>query len=176
MSSVAEVHFTWNPYTGEQKFVEQVFMRKFHALSGCVRFIPRAGLPVDFDAMPSKTQLCRLFLGQIPYGTSDEQLCSAISYVTRRSIYHVERILKQGRPTGCVHAYCYLDDVDCILSAERSILFDENGFWYPSGEEQKGIMESYCQTVKDTPQLRTPGIPYQPISVELAKSTYVPRS
>lgn len=126
--------------------------------------------------------MCRLFIGQLPFAVTDAQITAAVFYATGGCmIYHIERIVhwKVSRHnTGCIHAYCFPHEAPQILSVDQSLLFDQIGFWAAFSAEEKMCLKEHVQRVAQNPLLypKVKGFSAQPMTVELAKSDYFPRS
>ena len=124
-----------------------------------------------------KNDMARLFIGQLPYAVTDEQLNHAISIATGGLVlHHIERIVnwkKNRAPTGCVHAYCMPSEVDAILSAHQRVLFDEEGVWCAWNDHELGALQDYVH--RHAAQSKASGcLPSSLLTVEFARSTYVP--
>ena len=131
-------------------------------------------------AKPNR-DLVRLFIGQLPYSFTDDQLNHAISVATggRIELQHIERIVnwkKNRAPTGCVHAYCMPSEAEVILSAHQRVLFDEEGVWFARTERELAALQDYVHHCHGaTAQQKAPGcMPSSLLTVEIARSTYVP--
>ena len=125
-----------------------------------------------------KSALARLFIGQLPYSITDEQLNFAIAVATGGIVLqHVERIViwkKNRAPTGCVHAYCLPSEVDAVLLAHQRVLFDEDGVWVAQSEDEMHLLRNYV-VAGAVPSKACGGcMPTNLLTVEKAKSTYVP--
>ena len=153
------------------------------ALEHCVGFHPfpvGAAIIPDRDAgkaLMDKSRLARLFIGQLPFLVTDEQLNHAISVATGGLVLqHIERIVnwkKNRAPTGCVHAYCMPSEVDAILSAHQRVLFDEEGVWCAWNDHELGALQDYVH--RHAAQSKASGcLPSSLLTVEFARSTYVP--
>ena len=123
-----------------------------------------------------KEHLIRLFFGQLPYGISNGELNYALGMVTDGacSVHFIERIIKKGKPTGCVHAYCTREELGRILDVAQTILFDECGFWVPRSQYQVEQLAAYCTYLMQNREGRPPSVPYQTMTIENAKSSFVP--
>lgn len=131
-------------------------------------------------ALPfTKENCCRLFMGQIPYGTPARQVEWMVFAATGRRVYFTETIQRwtgARAPKGCAHTYCLPDDRDFILQTmHRRVLVDDSGIWIAADAAQHAALEEYCQCMKADKTLRFPNRPYQPIVVEVAESSFVPR-
>jgi len=134
------------------------------------------------QAVPAKSDMMRLFLGQLPFCVTDDELNYAISIATGGLVlHHIERIVnwKKGRsPTGCVHAYCLPSEVEGVLSVHQRVLFDEDGVWCASTEGELMALRDYAAHLKHLVPPRHPTassskMPTGLLSVEQARSTYV---
>ena len=114
------------------------------------------------DELP-KSALARLFIGQLPYSITDEQLNFAIAVATGGIVLqHVERIViwkKNRAPTGCVHAYCLPSEVDAVLSAHQRVLFDDDGVWVAQCADDLAALKAYAATQLNGMLFRLPFIP-----------------
>jgi hypothetical protein len=120
---------------------------------------------------PPKEHLVRMFVGQIPYNLSDSAFLFSIGFMTGgRKMYHFERILKRGRPAGCLYAFCAPEDVDAILSSSHRILFDDGGFWAPGNEKQAARLRRHLNILSQNEQMRPVVIPWQTMTVEVSRS------
>ena len=128
-----------------------------------------------------KTNMCRLFLGQLPYDVFEGQVQWVVSHLTGGlEVHGMERIVRwknNRQPSGCVHVYCRHEDAQAITGAiNNRILFDDSGLWLASNDEELAVLSSYCATLKQCRELRPFQRPYQMMSAEAAKSNYIPRS
>lgn len=161
--------------------VVNAFPTLHSALTDRVTFVPYPAysVPVAVTNMP-KEQLARVFIGQLPYGVTDMQINWMVHiFGEGRPIFNVERIIKWNnnhQPKGCVHAYCYQEDADAVIALlNRKILFDDAGVWYANGAAEQEVLEDYCADMKHDPKKRFRDRPYQPVVVQRAQSTFVPR-
>jgi len=133
----------------------------------------RPALPFTKDAC------CRLFIGQIPYGTPARQVEWMVFAASGCRVYFTETI--QGwtgarSPKGCAHTYCLPSDRDFILHAlHRRVLVDDSGIWIAADDAQCQVLHEYCERMKNDKSLRFRDRPYQPMVVEDATSDFVPR-
>lgn len=178
MRAVAENHLGDVPpqqafATAEE--VHRMMPRQHTSLFGIV---PYVAFPVALVAQPhvALDGLERLFFGQLPYYISPEELNYAIQTICGCSVLYSERIMKRGRPTGCVHGYVLSGEKDAVLAASKLVLFDDAGFHLASNAEQRQSIERYCEALKLDQSLRVPAIPYQRMTVEEPQSKFVPRS
>lgn len=131
-------------------------------------------------ALPfAKEDCCRLFIGQIPYGTPARQVEWMVLTATGRRVYFTETIQRwtgARAPKGCAHTYCLPSDRDFILRAlHRRVLVDDSGIWIAADDEQHVVLQEYCERMKNDKTLRFRDRPYQPMVVEDATSDFVPR-
>lgn len=182
------------------KFSSSSFSSSIHA-QALDRVVPFFQFPFSLEipgeeaaavdhSLPPKSALRRLFIGQLPFLFTDEQLNHAIGVATngRATLVHIERIVnwKNNRaPTGCAHAYCRHEDAEAILGAHQRVLFDEEGVWVAMCPAEATSLQSYAATIRHqapviNQPLAAPGgrasrgkMPTGLLSVEAAKSTYV---
>jgi hypothetical protein len=145
-----------------------------HQLRGEVDYHP---FPADqmgqTDPAPPREHLVRLFVGQLPYNLSDDAFAYAIKFTTGGSkVYHIERILKRGRPGGCLYTYCAREDVDAILNVSHRILFDDSGFWAPSTDAQAASLQQHVSMLAHNELLRPVVVPWQTMTVEISRSHF----
>ena len=149
-------------------------------LRGIVDFHPFPAEPVGGPLphqQPARESLVRLFVGQLPYTLSEASFVYAVMYVTNGChVYHIERILKKGRPAGCLHTYCLPSEVDAVLQASHRILFDDGGFWVPSSDSQLEALREYIEEMSRNEVLRPVCMPFQTMTVEISRSNFVPFS
>ena len=115
-------------------------------------------------AMPPKDTLQRLFIGQLPHGTTQEQLTEILAYIgilynLRGGLMYLEPIIKwnNGRsPCGCAHVWVFPEDANAICQAlNKQYLLRATGFF---------VAPPKCVVVGSGPQC--------PIVVEYARSMY----
>lgn len=155
------------------------FGKHSEALEGRVTLfpLPNAEFVVPQTSCPREL-MTKLFIGQLPYDVSDAMLTWAVFRATSgRGLFHVERIVrwKAGRqPSGCVHAYCFPGDADCIVGALKSrLLFDTIGVWCVTDASSQAALAAYCAELRARPSAERPiDIPCQPMTVERATSSY----
>jgi len=136
------------------------------------------------QAVPAKSDMMRLFLGQLPFCVTDDELNYAISIATGGLVlHHIERIVnwKKGRsPTGCVHAYCRPEDANAVLSAHLRLRFDENGVWFARNDEEVEALKKYVPqqvspvAIDASNSVVQSAMPSGLVTIEAARSTYVP--
>ena len=125
-------------------------------------------------------EMCRLFLGQLPYNVTEPQLIWLALELAEAPIFGVEFITKNGERTGCVHCYCYPEDAQRVIGAiNHRVLIDDFGVWYATNDEQLSILRSHNETLHSAAQQRRrqqlKGRPFGAVSVDYAKSTFRPR-
>jgi hypothetical protein len=147
---------------------------------------------VNFEAFPefapgraqpmlpfTKKDCCRLFIGQIPYGSPAQQVEWMVFSATGRRVYFTETIQRwtgTRAPKGCAHTYCLPSDRDAIIDyLHRRVLVDDTGVWIAADHQQYVALEEYCEKMKNDKSLRFRDRPYQPMVVEQATSDFVPR-
>jgi len=149
------------------------------ALAGRISFcrFPANNFSVPTTHVP-KEQMCRLFIGQLPYAISDASLSWVFLTLCHAPLFYIERIIqwKKGRqPSGCVHAYCFPQHQDAIMSLDQKILFDDQGVWFAANDvEQQEHLKGYCAFLAANREQRPFQRPYQMMRLELATSTYRP--
>ena len=88
--------------------------------------------------MPPKGTLQRLFIGQLPHGTTQEQLCEILAYIgilrnLRGGLMYLEPIIKWSNnrsPSGCAHVWVFPEDADTICRAlNKQYLLRSTGFF-----------------------------------------------
>jgi hypothetical protein len=166
-----------------QEFVSEHNNLLHYPLAGQVAFY---AFPEDAYPEPTptaeKSEMSRLFFGQLPYDITDMEIAWLCGEFARGSqAFYNERILKKGgpvnkrMPTGCVHTYCDERDAELlVMFLNKRVLFDDSGIWYAENEEQYNAMHNYCQYLKANPACRPADRPYQPVVVQTAHSTYIP--
>lgn len=146
-------------------------------MSPSIRYIEYAALArtiaANLPPSPVKSMLKRLFIGQLPFLFTDEQLNHAIAAATGKqgALMHVERIVKwtQNRaPTGCAHAYCRHEDVEAILAVHKRVVMGLEGVWVADTQQDAWHLRNHVQ------RHRAAGVPSGLLSVEEPRSTYVP--
>jgi len=131
-----------------------------------------------FDA----TKFVRLFLGQLPFTFTNDELNFALSLLAPgRPVVHIERHVnwKKGRAaTGCAHAYCKPEDAEAILAASKRILFAMDGVYYVSSDVDKEELLLHAERIQPAnpsePKSTKPLMPSKPFTIERATSSYVP--
>jgi len=164
--------------------IQQVdFENTLHkSLMGVVNFEPfpttaanRANPMLPF----TKKDCCRLFIGQIPYGSPAAQVEWMVFTATGRHVYFTETIQRwtgSRSPKGCAHTYCLPADRDAIIAMlHRRVLVDDTGVWVAADNQQCAGLEVYCGRMKTDKTMRFRDRPYQPMVVEEATSDFVPR-
>jgi len=150
------------------------------ALASCVNFIPYPDTAMRPTTAPPKSALRRLFVGQLPYGTSSVQAEWIIHACTGVRTYHTELIhsWRAGQqPKGCVHTYCFEEEAAHVMYLlHHAALVDDSGVWYAADGEQQAALDAYCADMKMDKKKRFRDRPYQPVVVELADSTFVRRN
>ena len=133
-------------------------------------------------ALPApKTELTRLFIGQLPYDVTPSDVCDIVQLCTGgKQVYGAEIIVKFNHgvrtPTGCSHAYCYPDDADTIIAAmNKRVLVDTCGAWTAKTEAEAEVLKGYCNHIKKDRSRRFPNLPCDSVVVQLAMSQFKPR-
>jgi hypothetical protein len=111
--------------------------------------------PKAAGAMQPKTPeelapLSKIFVGQVPFEISFEQMRHAIAAVSGVSIYHMEIIVdwkNSKKPKGCARVYCEEHQVEAILQANERILFDEGGVWPIRCPEDSATVNAHLSTL-----------------------------
>lgn len=152
------------------------------ALAGAVNFerFPAFTANCATPMLPfGKSDCCRLFVGQLPYGTPAQQVEWMVFVATGRRVYFTETIQRwtgSRSPKGCAHTYCLPHDKDAIVAyLHRRVLVDDSGVWIAADEQQATCLNDYCTKMKNDKKLRFRDRPYQPVVVEEATSDFVPR-
>lgn len=132
-----------------------------------------------FHAPLPKEDMVRIFIGQLPFGTTSEQLEWVIQEVTRLPVYFTESIHNwtgEKQSKGCAHTYCHPADADAIINAlHRRALIDDTGIWVAETEDERRILEAYCMSMKKDKLRRFQQRPCQPVVAQRATSTFVRR-
>jgi len=178
MPAAAEDHFGVVPLPQAFPTTEESYTampRQHTSLCNVVRYV---SFPSAYAPQPevATDDLVRLFFGQLPYYITAEQLNYAMQTITNGcSVFFSERIIKRGRPTGCVHGYVHREELEAVFAATKLVLFDDAGFFLAADACQQETIARYCAALKNDQTLRVPSIPYQPMTVEEPKSNFVPR-
>lgn len=155
------------------------------ALDGCVTYVQDPQwFEMPVAPMP-KSDMARLFLGQLPYFVTPMQVAWMVLELARLPVFETECIKRWGanhsqpalaqQPKGCVHTYCLPQHRDAIIAAlHRRVLVDDGGVWFAEDAAQKEALEAYCAQMKQDKSLRFRDRPYQPLVVQDAVSTFVP--
>lgn len=151
-----------------------------HRLAGLVNFEPFPAVSREAPMVHfGKESCCRLFVGQIPYGAPASQIEWMVHVATGCRVYFTEPIHRwtsSRSPKGCAHTYCLPGDVNTIVQLlHRRMLVDDCGVWIAADGEQQQSLEEYCAELKADKALRHRDRPYQPVVVEGATSSFVPR-
>eukprot|EP00331_Platyophrya_macrostoma_P011831 CAMPEP_0176431374 /NCGR_PEP_ID=MMETSP0127-20121128/14781_1 /TAXON_ID=938130 /ORGANISM="Platyophrya macrostoma, Strain WH" /LENGTH=253 /DNA_ID=CAMNT_0017813383 /DNA_START=58 /DNA_END=819 /DNA_ORIENTATION=- len=153
------------------------------ALIGRVNFVPYPLAGEEIPKLPlpsaSKANLTRLFLGQLPYGTTAEQLQWVVHEVSRRAVYFTETIhtwTGEKQCKGCAHTYCAADDASTIIEKlHRRALIDDTGIWVAETEDECDALENYCESMRVDKSKRHHLRPCQPVVAQMAVSSFVPK-
>jgi hypothetical protein len=150
-------------------------------LTGLVSFLPypTESYPVHETDMP-KEEMCRVFLGQLPYRVTPMQLSWLLDMIAPGSgLYHMETIVKKvgvrGKrlPTGCVHASAHPDQVDYMIEClSWRVLFDDSGIWFAQDANEQYHLSNYCTAMKHNEHMRFRDRPYQPVVMQRATSKF----
>lgn len=151
-------------------------------LQGVVNFVP---YPTKSDAVPlliptmAKCNMTRLFVGQLPYGTTMEQLQWTVYEASHCGVFYTETIHNwtgDKHSKGCVHTYCDPAQADYILKRlHRHVLIDDTGVWIAETDEEYAALEGYCAKMKLDKTKRFHQRPCQPVVAQRATSTFVPQ-
>jgi hypothetical protein len=181
--------YSYNPYNPQCSIVirprpSQLPRGTLHLeLENRVSFIPYP--TEEFVAVPPslpKTDMVRVFIGQMPYQVTDMQLQWLCNTFGRGgAVYFPERIMKRDEtrgskvPTGCIHAYGDPKIYDDLMSGmHKRLLIDDTGVWYAKTAEETAYLNEYCHQLKQDRRRRFPNRPYDTVVVQHATSTYVP--
>lgn len=125
-------------------------------------------------------ELVRLFVGQVPYDVTEQQVAWMVYETTQCNVYHTEIIKKwtgDHHKKGCVHTYCSPEDVITITERlHHRVLIDDAGIWVAETQEERSALEKYCESMKNDKSKRFVNRPFQPVVVEKAMSNFKPRS
>ena len=131
-----------------------------------------------FHPVLSKAEMTRLFVGQLPYGTTAQQLQWVVYEATHCCVFFTETIHNwtgDKHSKGCVHTHCHPDDADRIIQLlHRHALIDDTGVWIAETEEEHATLEDYCRMMKSDKTKRFFQRPCQPTVAQIAISTFVP--
>jgi len=151
-------------------------------LQGIVNFVP---YPTKADVVPvlvpnmHKADMTRLFVGQLPYGTTMEQLQWTVYETCHCAVFFTETIHNwtgDKHSKGCVHTYCDPAQADYILEKlHRRVLIDDTGVWIAETDEEYVALATYCKKMKDDKTKRFHQRPCQPVVSQRATSTFVPQ-
>jgi len=162
-----------------------------HVLGGKLAFepYPTQEFFVEPPRMP-KSQMTRMFVGQLPYNVTDMQLNWLVDTFARGTVHFAERIMKRQDakisrnhgvdagaklPTGCLHVYCDPRVVETLKDMmHKRILIDDTGVWYAQSQEQQDYLRDYCAELKMDKKKRPFNRPYDTVVVTEAESTYRP--
>lgn len=155
------------------------------ALYGKVSFTPYP--TTEFAPQVPETdgseETARVFIGQLPYHVTDMQLnWLCYTFGGNHMVHSPERIMKKQPngdrlPTGCIHAYCPTKAVSALATGmHKRLLVDDTGVWYARTQSQVVALEEYVQAMKINKHKRVAHRPYDTVVVQLAHSTYVPKT
>jgi hypothetical protein len=151
-------------------------------LQGSLNFVAYPATMKDvrvYHAPYPKELMTRIFLGQLPYGTTAQQLEWIILEVSGCPVFFTEAIHNwsgEKQSKGCAHAYCDPQHADCIIARlHRQTLIDDTGIWIAETEEEHKLLEAYCMSMKKDKTRRFFHRPCQPMVAQRAISTFVPR-
>lgn len=132
-----------------------------------------------YHATTPKERMTRIFIGQLPYGTTAQQLEWIIAEVSGCPVFFTEAIHNwtgEKQSKGCAHAYCEPQHADHILEKlHRHVLIDDTGIWFAESKDEHAMLENYCQSMKKDKTRRFFHRPCQPMVIQRATSTFVPR-
>jgi hypothetical protein len=134
--------------------------------------------PEPAYAQPHKDMLQRIFVGQLPYNVTTSQAEWVVTEATGCPTFHTEIIHRWTagqEPKGCVHTYCHPQDVNRVQAMSKRILVDDTGIWVADDEAQTAALLSFCASLKKDKKHRIANRPYQPVVLEVAKSSFRPR-
>jgi hypothetical protein len=133
-------------------------------------FVPRkAPGRAVLDTLP------RLFVGQLPYNITAEMVAALLQLVTGCTPVHVEKIIRwkqNKRSCGCFHVYVRPEDTGAFLAVDQTALCEADGFWVATTEEQREFLRGHCEYLTNHREARQPKMPYQMMTVQVAKSDY----
>jgi len=132
------------------------------------------------EPMPAaKGEMTRLFVGQVPVNVTKQQVEWIVELLSGCRVFGTEIIRKwtgDRQPKGCVHTYCFESDAERIIEVlHQRVLIDDCGIWFAEDRKQKNSLKQYCTKLKRDKSLRVVDRPHQPMVVEIADSTFVPR-
>lgn len=152
-------------------------------LQGYLNFVAYPATMKDvriFHAPFPKELMARIFIGQLPYGTTAQQLEWIISEVTHCPVFFTEAIHNwtgEKQSKGCAHTYCEPQYAECIIRGlHRRALVDDSGIWIAETDDEHQYLEEYCLSMKKDKTRRFFHRPCQPMVAQRATSTFVPRA
>jgi hypothetical protein len=156
-------------------------------LIGKVEFLPfpKAFKPNAVIESPvgEASMLERLFIGQLPYNVSDEEVQWICETLCRATVHRPERIIKKMReggarePTGCLHIHVHPQHAQRMMATmNKRVLVDKTGVWVARTDGQKATLDAYVkymkQIIKVEATSRPIGMPYDTINIEAATSDF----
>jgi hypothetical protein len=115
----------------------------------------------------------RVFLGQLPYGVTAEQL-QWLSQIFGGGVtlYGAEVVMKSGKKTGCIHARVHEAQLKQLVAGlHKRVLVDDTGVWYGRTPAEIQCLAQYCAELKADCKKRYPDRPYDTIVVQNATSS-----
>jgi hypothetical protein len=152
------------------------------SLAGRVEFVeyPQLAPVPPSPCGVARPEMRRLFVGQLPYKVTDEQLDWVCASFGGARVHFAERITRDVRGrrqlTGCVHVYvpCDEDAARLVVGLHKRLLVDNTGVWYARTAAQAAALGAYTAGLKADRALRPAGMPYDSVVVQPATSTYDP--
>jgi len=151
-------------------------------LQGRLNFVAYPATMKDvrvYHACTPKECMTRIFIGQLPYGTTAQQLEWIIPEVSGCPVFFTEAIHNwtgEKQSKGCAHAYCEPQHADCIIATlHRHVMIDDTGIWFAESADEHSLLEDYCLSMKKDKTRRFFHRPCQPMVIQRATSTFVPR-
>lgn len=154
-------------------------------LWGRVCFVqhPFESFHVPPECFPTREEATeRVFFGQLPYYLTDMELNWFTMSFGGVALVDPERILKRQAsgerlPTGCIHAYATPEGVDALIEGmHKRLLADDTGVWWAKTSAEAAVLAEYVSNLQANRALRRPGMPYETVVVERAKSRFVPHN
>ncbi|CUG84832.1 Hypothetical protein, putative [Bodo saltans] len=119
--------------------------------------------------------LVRLFVGQVPYHLEPAHVAWMLELVSGCRVPLVEKIVRwtqNRKPCGCFHVLVRPRDVGAFMLLDQTVLCEAEVMWAARDASEKAVLEEHCRYLHANPGARTPLMPYQLMTVQLARSDY----
>ncbi|CUG84810.1 Hypothetical protein, putative [Bodo saltans] len=119
--------------------------------------------------------LVRLFVGQVPYHLEAAHVAWMLELLSGCRVPLVEKIVRwtqNRKPCGCFHVLVRPRDVGAFMLLDQTVLCEAEVMWAARDASEKAVLEEHCRYLLTNPGARTPLMPYQLMTVQLASSDY----